>query len=118
MEQIKKKARKGDRSFEISEKSVLPDNIIEHYSVIESKKTDTVSAKMKNAEWVKIAQKFGATLSIHLRDSFSLKMLWENLERKAKLLKNKRWGALKIVTYSIGTPFPYAPQIRALLITY
>lgn len=41
---------KRERSFECPEKSVLLNVITERYNVIESKKTDGVNMKMKNAE--------------------------------------------------------------------
>jgi len=36
-------------------------------------------------EWVKIAEKFAASSLIYPRDVLTLKTLWENLKRKAKL---------------------------------
>lgn len=76
--------RKRERSFDYLEKSILIEIVTEHFGVIESKKTDGVSIKLKNAEWQKIAEKFAASLSTYSRDSHSLEMLWDNLKRKAK----------------------------------
>lgn len=76
--------RKRERTFEYAEKSVLLDIVTQHFNIIECKKTDGVSVKLKNAEWQKIAEKFTATSSTYPRDSHSLKTLWENLKRKAK----------------------------------
>ncbi|CAI6365430.1 unnamed protein product [Macrosiphum euphorbiae] len=77
--------RKRERSFEYLEKSILIEIVTEHFAVIESKKTDGLSIKLKNAEWQKIAEKFAAASSTYPRDSHSLKTLWENLKRKAKV---------------------------------
>ncbi|KAE9522477.1 hypothetical protein AGLY_017138 [Aphis glycines] len=82
MENLK---RKRERTFEYSEKSVFLEIVTKHYNVIESKKTYTVDVKTKNAEWVKIAESFAAASSIYPRDVLTLKTLWENLKRKAKL---------------------------------
>ncbi|KAF0685879.1 fibrinogen silencer-binding protein-like, partial [Aphis craccivora] len=76
------KFKKEARTY--AEKSVLLDIVTEHFNIIECKKTDEVSVKLKNAEWQKIAEKFTATSSTYPRDSHSLKTLWENLKRKAK----------------------------------
>jgi len=75
MEHLDKKSRKRDHSFEYCEKVVLLNIITEHYSIVESKKTDAVSVKAKNAEWHKIAEKLAAVSSIYPRDPSSLKTL-------------------------------------------
>lgn len=77
--------RKRERSFEYSEKCVLLEIVTRHFSVIESKKTDGVSMKLKNQRWTTIAEEFAAASSTCHRDSQSLKTLWENLKNKAKL---------------------------------
>lgn len=77
--------RKRERSFEYSEKCALLDIVTRHFSVIESKKTDGVNMKLKNQRWTTIAEEFAAASSTCYRDSQSLKTLWENLKRKAKL---------------------------------
>lgn len=43
--------RKVERSFDYLEKSILIEIVTEHFGVIESKKTDGVSIKLKNVEW-------------------------------------------------------------------
>jgi len=80
MENLK---RKRERTYEYSEKSVLLDIVTKHFNIIESKKTDGVSVRLKNVEWQTIADKFNAT-NTYQRDPHSLKTLWENLKRKAK----------------------------------
>lgn len=62
MENLK---RKRERCFDNSEKAALLNIIIEHYNIIESKNTDGVSIKIKNAEWVKIAEEFSAASSMY-----------------------------------------------------
>ena len=77
--------RKGDSTFKYSEKRMLFDVITQHFSVIESKKTDVVNMKLKNQKWATIAEQFATASSTCHRDSQSLKTLWENLKRKTKM---------------------------------
>ena len=77
--------RKGDSTFKYSEKRMLFDVITQHFSVIESKKTDGVNMKLKSQKWNRIAEEFAAASSTCHRDSQSLKTLWDNLKRKAKM---------------------------------
>ncbi|XP_039293505.1 myb/SANT-like DNA-binding domain-containing protein 3 [Nilaparvata lugens] len=67
-----------------SEKMLLIDLVEKYYSIIECKKTDGISNKIKQLEWIKIGKEFNSFNTHMERDFNSLKTLWENLKKKAK----------------------------------
>lgn len=76
--------RKRDPPFQPTEKNNLIDLVAKHFSIIECKKTDSISTKAKNHQWSKIAKEFNATSAFMEREWQVLKNLWENLKKKAK----------------------------------
>ncbi|XP_022197806.2 myb/SANT-like DNA-binding domain-containing protein 3 [Nilaparvata lugens] len=63
---------------------LLIDLVEKYYSIIECKKTDGISNKIKQLEWIKIGKEFNSFNTHMERDFNSLKTLWENLKKKAK----------------------------------
>ncbi|KAL4719765.1 hypothetical protein ACJJTC_011643 [Scirpophaga incertulas] len=82
--------RKRDPIFAASEKQTLIELVERHFDIVENKKTDSVSIKLKNEEWQKIATEFNAISSIHPRDWGVLKNCWENLKKRAKQCQTSR----------------------------
>lgn len=76
---------KRERSVKYSKKCILLEIVIRFCGVIESKKIDGVSNKLKNQEWINISEEFATTSSTYTRNYQSLKTLWQNLKRKAKM---------------------------------
>lgn len=75
---------KREPMFQQSEKAVLIDLVTKYYSVVECKKTDAGSSKIKTEQWKRIAQEFNASSLIMEREWQSLKTLWENLKKAAR----------------------------------
>ncbi|KAL4715288.1 hypothetical protein ACJJTC_010858 [Scirpophaga incertulas] len=82
--------RKRDPTFAASEKQTLIELVERHFDIVENKKTDSVSIKLKNEEWQKISTEFNAISSIHPRDWGVLKNCWENLKKRAKQCQTSR----------------------------
>lgn len=76
--------RKRDPVFQLAEKSHLVDLVEKYYHIVECKKTDKVSVKMKSEKWKRIAEEFNSTSIFMQRDWTVLRNLWENLKKKAK----------------------------------
>lgn len=58
--------------------------IKEHFTIIENKKTDSVSVTQKNEEWAKIETALNAQSNEYYRTAENLKCAWENLKKQAK----------------------------------
>lgn len=67
--------RKRDPTFQPAEKNNLIDIVSKHYSIVECKKTDALSTRAKNEEWLKIAAEFNASSTFIDRESQVLKNL-------------------------------------------
>ncbi|XP_036150401.1 myb/SANT-like DNA-binding domain-containing protein 3 [Monomorium pharaonis] len=82
--------RKRDPTFQPAEKNNLIDIVSKHYNIVECKKTDALSTRAKNEEWMKIASEFNASSTFIDRESQVLKNLWENLKKKAKFVMTQQ----------------------------
>jgi len=77
--------RKRSAAFLVSEKLLLLDIIEKHFNIIENKRTDSISNKVKKSEWDVVSFEFNASnTALPNRTAESLKTLWENLKKSAK----------------------------------
>lgn len=76
--------RKREPTFTNNEKRNLILLVEKHFAIIECKKTDALSSRAKNNEWLLIGNQFNAITDHIPRDTPSLKTLWDNLKKKAK----------------------------------
>lgn len=67
-----------------SEKLAILDLVVEHFHIIENKRTDAVTAQQKAEQWDKIAEAFNAVSNIHHRTAENLKTAWDNMKKTAK----------------------------------
>jgi len=63
------------------EKEILIELVKEHFNVLESKRTDALTVREKQAEWSKVAVKFNQLGLAHNRTGANLKMIWENMKK-------------------------------------
>lgn len=83
MDQSKKRERATN--FDISEVRLLTELVTKYRSVLENKKTDTVSNKEKEGAWNKIATAFNATSSeAVVRTAKTLKIKYESLKKSTR----------------------------------
>lgn len=52
--------------------------------IVENKKTDAVSSKIKTEAWNKIAEWYNSTAKTGVRNGIQLKLLYDNLKKTAK----------------------------------
>ncbi|CAG4931639.1 unnamed protein product [Parnassius apollo] len=76
--------RKRSPNWQMSEKMLLVDLVAEHFSVVENKRTDAVTMKQKNAEWVKISEEFNSQTTFGYRTAENVKAQWESLKKSTK----------------------------------
>ncbi|KAL4707153.1 hypothetical protein ACJJTC_018888 [Scirpophaga incertulas] len=76
--------RKRSANWLYTEKMLLLDIICEHCNIIENKKTDGVTMKQKNAEWMRISEEFNSQTSSMHRTAENLKAQWDSLKKNAK----------------------------------
>ncbi|CAG5056562.1 unnamed protein product [Parnassius apollo] len=76
--------RKRSPHWQMSEKMLLVDLVAEHFSVVENKRTDAVTMKQKNAEWVKISEEFNSQTTFGYRTAENVKAQWESLKKSTK----------------------------------
>lgn len=66
------------------EKTIIINLVVDHFSVIENKRTDAVTAQQKVDEWNEIETEFNSLSVIHYRSAENLRSAWENLKKNAK----------------------------------
>ncbi|KAL4703067.1 hypothetical protein ACJJTC_015202 [Scirpophaga incertulas] len=76
--------RKRSANWLYTEKMLLLDIICEHCNIIGNKKTDGVTMKQKNAEWMRISEEFNSQTSSMHRTAENLKAQWDSLKKNAK----------------------------------
>ncbi|CAG4943641.1 unnamed protein product [Colias eurytheme] len=76
--------RKRCPNWHLSEKMLLVELVNDHYDIVESKRTDSVSMKQKNAEWVKISEEYNSQTDLVHRTAENLKSQWECLKKFTK----------------------------------
>ncbi|CAG4943808.1 unnamed protein product [Parnassius apollo] len=72
--------------------------LIEMSKIIMSKATNASSNKMKDKEWVRIAEQFNATAANCRRTPLQLRLKWENLKKNAR----KRCNKIRMNTIKTG----------------
>ncbi|XP_047511625.1 uncharacterized protein LOC125054019 [Pieris napi] len=76
--------RKRSPNWQMPEKMLLVDLITDHFKIVENKRTDAVTMKEKNAEWIKISNEFNSQTSFSHRTAENLKAQWESLKKFTK----------------------------------
>ena len=93
-------------NFSSAEKETLITVIEKHAGIVEDKRTDSTSSKLKDAAWVAIADEFssmpeGATK----RSAAQLKLWWQNQKKRARkqIADSKASVCLSISTHVFYT---------------
>ncbi|XP_069686925.1 uncharacterized protein [Periplaneta americana] len=96
------------RNFDEFEKNLVIELVSEYEDIIENKKTDGATVKMKNAAWEEIALKYNASSSCHTgsRTAKQLHALYDCLKKIAR----KELNNDKIEFYKTGSG-PYRPKL-------
>lgn len=95
MDQKKKRAP----NFTTSEKERVITLVGKYRSVLENKKTDSISVSAKNEAWIKLTQEFNALAPNNVfRTTESLKKFWDNAKEDLR----KRAGEEKRSLYKTG----------------
>ncbi|XP_063223382.1 uncharacterized protein LOC134531590 [Bacillus rossius redtenbacheri] len=76
-----KEKRQRSRNLSPHEKTVLLDQVTEHFSVIENRRTDAVTQQQKAKEWEIIAAEFNSICNQYHRMPDQLKSSWENMKK-------------------------------------
>ncbi|XP_014773028.1 uncharacterized protein LOC106871196 isoform X2 [Octopus bimaculoides] len=71
------------------EKNILRELVDEHREILECKKNDWRSIKMKTETWNAIADEFNSQPGVNRKDCKQLKKCWENMKARAKKALNK-----------------------------
>ena len=75
--------------FSNFEKNILRELVDEHREILECKKNDWRSIKMKTETWNAIAEEFNSQPGVNHKDCKQLKKCWENMKARAKKALNK-----------------------------
>lgn len=76
--------KKQSPRFTADEISILSGLVGKHKTIIECKKTDSVSSNLKNETWEKLCNEYNCLPGVSPRDSNQLKKCWGNLKQKWK----------------------------------
>jgi len=71
-------------NFSSFEKEIAFALIESHKNVLESKKTDALSAVAKKEAWTEVADQFNAVVGVSKRNAKQLQSWWENQKKRAR----------------------------------
>lgn len=82
--------------FSELERSLLTELVGKYKDVLESKRNDYRTIKVKNDRWETLAEEFNSQSGVTKRDSKQLKKCWENIKARAKkqIAKERREAKL------------------------
>lgn len=91
-------SKKRVPNFSSSETELLT-HIVRRYShVLENKKTDVVSNKLKEETWCKVADDFNSTSGVYVRNAQTLRAKYENIKKNLK----RKYGDYRRSLYKTG----------------
>lgn len=79
------KVRERSTNFIDSELELLVDLVVRHNKILENKKTDAVTANVKNKTWELLAKQFNSKSLNAYRSEKCLKLKYENLKKTVKI---------------------------------
>lgn len=103
---MEKKRERGN-NFSREEEDLLVQLAEESKSIIENKKSDSITWKEKNAEWVRIEERFNARSGGILRSAKTLKIKYDGLKRQTR----KKSSAIRGELYKTGGGTGNAPPL-------
>lgn len=78
------KKRERSRNYTDADKEALLDLIKDYISIIENKKNDANSNKLKTDTWELIAQRYNCVSQTGPRNGYQLKLLYWGIKKKVK----------------------------------
>ncbi|KAG0425036.1 hypothetical protein HPB47_027780 [Ixodes persulcatus] len=105
--------KKQSPRFTADEISILSGLVGKHKTIIECKKTDSVSSNLKNETWEKLCNEYNCLPGVSPRDSNQLKKCWGNLKQK---WKNERSDERRKTHKTGGGPPPTPMSAISVLV--
>ncbi|XP_042149130.1 myb/SANT-like DNA-binding domain-containing protein 3 isoform X2 [Ixodes scapularis] len=105
--------KKQSPRFTADEISILSGLVGKHKTIIECKKTDSVSSNLKNETWEKLCNEYNCLPGVSPRDSNQLKKCWGNLKQK---WKNERSDEKRKTHKTGGGPPPTPMSAISVLV--
>ncbi|KAM7288149.1 uncharacterized protein ISCGN_031838 [Ixodes scapularis] len=105
--------KKQSPRYTADEISILSGLLGKHKTIIECKKTDSVSSNLKNETWEKLCNEYNCLPGVSPRDSNQLKKCWGNLKQK---WKNERSDEKRRTHKTGGGPPPTPMSAISVLV--